>query len=145
MTAMATIKQRQVPWSRRVLGIFVVVWLNLALQPCAMALGGEMDHDCPHCPPSHEQQHDGHDTASNDMQCATDAAAYSVLDEFNYDGRLATLKLKDTSNDLPVAIVSVAELVPNVQPTRVAIPCPTRRPPPGSRTPLNVLYCVYLK
>ena len=43
-------RQARIPWARRVLGAFVVVCLNMALQPCAMAFGG--DHDCVHCPPA---------------------------------------------------------------------------------------------
>ena len=42
----------QTPWARYALSLFVVVWLNTALQPCAMAAGdaGGHDHDCPYCP-----------------------------------------------------------------------------------------------
>jgi hypothetical protein len=144
VTALATIRQRQVPWARRTLGMFVVVWLNLVLQPCAMALGGEIDHDCPHCPPSHERQHDSHNMASNEMPCATGAADCDVLDEFDYDGRLSQLKLKDPRNDLPVAIISVTELLAGVRHSRVEKRRPTHNAPPGYPIPLNVLYCVYL-
>lgn len=53
----------------RWLGVFVAVWLNLAVQPCAMALG--LDRDCPHCPPvQHEDMaHHGHHAEEVDAGC----------------------------------------------------------------------------
>ena len=43
LNLLAKIRRRQKPWARRVLGLFVMVWLNVALQPCAMALGDAHD------------------------------------------------------------------------------------------------------
>lgn len=147
MNSLATLRQRQIPWARRVLGLFVVVWLNLVLQPCAMAMGAVEDHDCPHCPPSHARQHDGHDMsseASRDMPCATSAADCSVFDEANVDGRTGQLKLKNAPTELPVAMVASAERYADVQPKRTIVVRPPDTHPPDSSRSLNTLYCVYL-
>jgi hypothetical protein len=149
VNSLATFKQRQTPWARSVLGLFVVVWLNLALQPCAMAMGGDDDHDCPHCPPGHTQEHDGHDMASieavgHDMPCATVAADCSVLDDYNYDGRAVQLKVKDAPSDLPVALLPSEQFLADAQSNLVAYAPPNINHPPGPSLPLNILYCVYL-
>jgi hypothetical protein len=140
--------------------VFVLVCLNLVVQPCAMALGSVEDHDCPRCPPSHTGErskhgmhghemgrHDmaGHDMAPSEMPCATGATDCSLADEFNYDGRAVKLELKDSPNDLPIAIHPQAALVRTMQPAKHVGWHRTRSPPPGPSAPLNVIYCVYLK
>ncbi len=80
------------------------MWLNLALQPCAMAL--EADHDCPHCPPAHEHEmmaHHGHGEAKAESPCASMQAQCGELDDVSFDGRTGQLKVKDTA-EIPVAI-----------------------------------------
>ena len=57
LNILATIRQQKASWTPGVLGLFVFVWLNLALQPCAMAMDSEHEHDCPRCPPAHQQSH----------------------------------------------------------------------------------------
>lgn len=149
MNSLATLRQRQTPWARRVLGMFVVVWLNIALQPCAMAMGTDDDHDCPHCPPSHTRQHDGHEMPSDpmegvDMPCATGVADCSVVDEANIDGRTGQLKLKDAPADQPIVMIPFAGLLADVQPKRISDILSPDTHPPDSSPPLSVLYCVYL-
>lgn len=141
-------KDARAPWTRRVFGTFVIVCLNLALQPCAMAMGGEQDHDCPHCPPSELQGHHGHHGSMDDevdqAPCGLATDGCSLGDDLNYDGRNAQPKLKDLPTDFPLAIsdLFVADIAARFVDLDRA--CPTRSPPPGSYPPLNVLYCVYL-
>lgn len=131
-------------WGHPVLGLFAAVWLNLALQPCAMAL--EADHDCPHCPPAHEHEmaaHHGHGDAQADEPCASMQSQCGELDDASLDGRSGQLKLKDAV-ELPLAIAhdSIAPAV------IVAERCNYSTGPPrhaGLSPPLNVLFCVYLK
>lgn len=141
--------RRQAPWTQRAFGVFVVMWLNLALQPCAMALGGGPDQDCPNCPPAHSQ-HNGHEMASmgmaeHDMPCAGSSADCGILDYLNHDGRIAQLKVKDASDDSPPAVHSFAELAVDVKPSRRTYHRPIQTHPPGPPKALNKLYCVYLK
>lgn len=149
MSSVAIPKKRQIPWARRALGMFVVVWLNLALQPCAMAMGGDDDHDCPHYPPSHTQRHEGHEmssdtTADHDMPCATGATDCTAFDAVNVDARSGGLKLKDTSNDQPDVIGPFAAFIADTGPSRTVVVEPPSSHPPDFSPPLNVLYCVYL-
>ena len=44
--------------SSRMLYAFLMLWVSLGIQPCAVAAVG--DADCPHCPPE-ETHSDGHD------------------------------------------------------------------------------------
>lgn len=123
--------------------------MNLALQPCAMALDATDDHECPHCPPAHTTQHGEHAPSArlatmDEMPCATSADDCSLVDDLKYDGRNTELKLKDAPGDVPLAIVPAN---PQILATRSSAEIgwfPARSPPPGNHTPLNVLYCVYL-
>lgn len=149
MSSVAILKKRQIPWARRALGMFVVVWLNLALQPCAMAMGGDDDHDCPHCPPSHTQRHEGHEMSSDtmpdhDMPCATGAADCTAFGAVNVDARSGDLKLRDAPIDQLDVIVPFAVSIADAGPSRTAVIEPPWPHPPDSTPPLTVLYCVYL-
>jgi hypothetical protein len=140
---------------RGILGVFVVAWLNLALQPCAMALGNMEEHDCPRCPPSHQDEHvdhrmhDGHaqakESASSEMPCSTAATDCSLSDEFNYDGRSVKLELNDAPGDSPIAIAPPFVFESTSRPAKHHSWHPTRSPPPPSSVSLNVYYCVFLK
>lgn len=146
---MLNIRRRQAPWVRRAFGVFVVMWLNLVLQPCAMAFDGVPDQDCPDCPPAH-LQHDGHemlsmDMADHEMPCAGASADCGVLDDLTYDSRHTQLKVKDAPDDSPVAALPFAEMVVDINPGRHAYLLPIQRHPPGPPPALNKLYCVYLK
>jgi len=143
---LANIRHRQQTWARRALGLFVAVWLNLALQPCAMALESMQGKDCAHCPTAQMQKHGGmHENMGDDMPCADAATDCSFSEDLNHDGRSGQLKLKDAQFDAPVAIThrefdSFNGSPANFQPRpRYAI-VHAAAPPP-----LNVLHCVYLK
>ena len=140
---------------RSIMSVVVIAWLNLALQPCAMALGGMEEHDCPRCPPSHEDaradhaMHNGHaaekEAKAGDMPCSTAATDCTLLDELNYDGRTVKLELNDAPNESPVAIAPPFAFEPKLKPIEYLGWHSTRSPPPPASVPLDVYYCVYLK
>ena len=135
---------RTLAWGRPVLGLFVAVWLNLALQPCAMSL--EADHDCPHCPPAHEHEmpaHHGHESSKAEASCASMQAQCGEPDDVSFDGRSGQLKVKDTV-ELPIVIAHD----PSAPVMMIAKRCHFPTGPPrhrGLSPPLHVLHCVYLK
>ena len=145
MNPLASIRQRQISWAHRVLGMFVVVWLNMALQPCAMAFGSEQD--CPQCPPVHSREmpsQGSHNKALEDAPCYADASQCAFSDDYNYDGRNVQIKVKDAPSDVPVAIASavVALSLADTVSVSPGPDDPSHRP--GVPPSLNILYCVYL-
>lgn len=145
MSQLAKFRQRQQSWGRRALGMFVAVWLNLALQPCAMAFDSAEDHDCPHCPPEQVHEH-GSMQASEDNQapCVDGASDCLIAEELNHDSRTGTVKFKDSPTG-DIVFLATADLT-----ARFAIPTRLSSPPryatlhTGAPPPLHVLYCVYL-
>ena len=145
MSHFANSRQRQ-SRGRRALGLFVAVWLNLSLQPCAMAYeADDQDHDCPHCPPAATHEHGNkHAGMDRGMPCADGMADCAIDADWSHDGRGANAKLKDAPADAPAAIVPT-EAATRPPPLGSSIPPPrflTLRP--GAPPPLHVLYCVYL-
>ena len=148
-------------WGKSTLGVFVVVWLSLALQPCVMALGSGEHGDCPHCPPEVSQHHARHETASHDMashdMASHDMASHDMasmampcgasgdcdsLDEFNYDGRTAEVKAEKVE-------IMLALLPPAFEQQQAKLPCRARSTRDsdhlsGAAPPIHVLNCVYL-
>lgn len=132
------------------LGLFVVVWLNMALQTCAMAFGDEHEHNCPQCPPAQSREmpsqrsHESSDMTLVSAPCNADASQCGFSDDYNYDNRTVQIKVKDAPSDVPVAIapaviaLSVADMV-SVSP---GPDYPWHQP--GVPPSLNILYCVYL-
>ena len=141
-------QQRRTPSARRVLGLFVVVWLNMALQPCAMAFGGVGDHDCMHCPPANSGEvssHSAHDmdhSAPVTAPCETNASQCTIVDDFNYDGR--STKVKDAPSDVPIGITLSDDGVLSESRSYAHSAIGGRSHPPSSSPPLNILYCIYL-
>ncbi len=113
----------------RLLAGLSLVWLNMALNPCAMALGEPEEHDCPHCPPV---QH-----------CAEPAAELcSYIDGIDSDGRTHQARIPDFS-DYAFSLPAVATPVPTFSVDSSAIIEFLRSTgPPGP--PLYISYCVYL-
>lgn len=140
---------------RSILGVFVVAWLNLVMQPCAMALGDMQERDCPGCPPAHQDERSGHamqggdkaveESASGEMPCATAATDCNLLYQLNYDGRTVKIDLNDAPNDSPIAIAPPPTFESALKPIEYRGWHSTRSPPPPASVPLNVFYCVYLK
>lgn len=146
MNNLASISKQRRTWGRSALGLFAVVWLNLALQPCAMAFEAEDDPNCPHCPPVEMQgHHDMHAGMDAETPCADGMSDCGLDGDFSHDARGGQSKLKAGESGTPLAIVAT-EIAALVQP-----PARERSPPRittahlGASTPLHVLYCVYLK
>lgn len=112
--------------SRRVSALLLMVSLNLAILPCAMALEvAESAHDC--CPP----------------EIQLEASECCALDDVNVDTRSGTLKPYESPDfaALPAMApthdrdLAFAQYVPVVEPPA----------PPGNPPPLHKLFCVYLR
>jgi hypothetical protein len=146
LSQLARIRHKQQNFGRRALGLFVAVWLNLALQPCAMAYDVEADADCPDCPPAGMQHHDGmHSDMGRDMPCA-DADTDCMLDaDWNHDGRSGQSKLKDAQPDVPIAIAAHERALPFSRRANTTLYPRYASVYAGAPPPLHVLHCVYLK
>ncbi|NND60742.1 MAG: hypothetical protein HKN49_10785 [Gammaproteobacteria bacterium] len=138
---LTSIRRRRHSWGKQVLGVFAVVWLNLVLQPCVMALESDNHGDCPHCPPEMSQHHAGHDMARMETPCASDGEC-DPLNEFNYDGRNIQVK----ADKFEVVLALLPPAFNRNQPTVAGLARSTRDSDhlSGAAPPLRVLYCVYL-
>jgi hypothetical protein len=145
----STIRHPRTPWARRVLGTFVVVCLNMALQPCAMAFGGG-ENDCVHCPPaliedgSSHSMHHADDSDSMSTNCATGISQCTVGDDISIDSRTSTIKVKDAPTDSVLAIAPAMPVLALAEYSPLLAQLCIRSYLPGEQPPLNVLYCVYL-
>jgi len=145
-------------WGRLVLGAFVFAWLNVAAQPCLMAMdmtvepdmapahaGHGMhqdDHDavdagdCGHCPPSGAGNHQG--------TCATmQATDCSKLPISNLDARQLKFELKDVPGMFALSQAPPQTILAG----RKSVPAPRtcERLRFSHSPPLNLRYCVFLK
>ena len=144
MNYLASIRQQQQSWGRRALGLFAIVWLNLVLQPCAMAL--QSDVDCLHCPPAQMVEHTGvHGEMNHDVPCTDSMSDCAIAEDLNHDGRSGQFKLKDAPADTPIAIAPHELAVPFRQPADAALRPRYALLHAGARPPLYILNCVYLK
>ncbi len=128
----------------KVLGLLTVLWLNMAVLPCAMAF--ESSETCPHCPPAAEHEmapHHDHGEVKAQPDCATAQVECCDFAEVSVDTRGVKLEAKPASE----AVIGAA-------PPIAAVPAQTSgqrfcaADPPGASggaPPLHVLYCVYLK
>ena len=143
---LATKRTRYRARGQFLLSVFAVVWLNLAVQPCLMAmeLAPEADsvsgdaahsddttqssgHDCDHCPPA---------VGHHAQACASGVAAdCSPVPDYNADGRKGPSKLKD----IPTYVAITDQVISYERITLSALPqrpeCGTLNPAP--RWPAN--------
>ena len=143
MSLFLHMRARKTAWGSRVLALFAMVWLNLALQPCVMAIESTAGHDggCPHCPPAeHHQMHGSHETTA--MPCAGSADC-GDLDDFHYDGRDTAPKF-DPAPDHDAALPAPTDAFTGITVLRPR----SRAPPPdhdgAAAPPLHLLHCVFL-
>ncbi len=150
MSLIATLRHNQSVRTRRVVGLFVLAWLVIAIQPCVMALGGESDHDCPHCPPAHEMHagdhgHSGHHGTPTPVSspCSDGTSDCDGSELFKHDGRVGDIKPKDPPPDTPAVLLPRASVA---QPAAraVSVRAATGPIPAGVPPPLNLLYCTFL-
>lgn len=133
MIRLSAIRRQGIRRGRHVLGLFVAAWMAIILQPCAVA--GEVEHDCPHCPP--EMVHEGHQESLTAPDC-------EIGDQIAFEARNPQPKLDDLSAQVPVFLGQAYDEIklssgsnhPFLRTTLPIFP---------SGPPLNVLNCVYLK
>ncbi len=145
-------------WGRFVLSLLVLAWLNIAAQPCLMAMemapetsmaaanaahSGHAEHimdatasaDCDQCPPSVDPQ---------EVLCATGSASdCEILPTCNVDGRQFKLQLKDVS--APVALSTIENTLEFSIPVTQFPPRDNKRLKFAGDPPLNIRHCVFLK
>lgn len=126
--------------------LFAVAWLNLTLQPCAMALEGGAK--CPDCPPAAEDGRISHGTSharsGAEAPCAAAGLDCGFAGQYSHDGRGGHAKPKDSPAAASFAVVESHFVLPAA--VRTALPSPARRAGAASPwPPLSILYCVYLK
>ena len=142
-------------WGRFFLSLLVLAWLNIAAQPCLMAM--EMapetsqitDHavhsghagqiadaiDCDHCPPGMDHQK---------VLCETGSAAdCEIFAGYNADGRQFKPQLKDVSP--PLALSTIESTLAFSAPVRLFPPHDNKRLKFAGDPPLNIRHCVFLK
>lgn len=120
------------------MGFVVVAILNLAFQPCAMAMDMDKDRPCPHCPGEVGQQQQHRDAPLNLT------ADCELGDDYSYDSR--TSKSKDDEQPIDVPAVLFEEFSPS-EAYRSHSGCSRLLSAAdlSNGPPLITLYCVYLK
>jgi len=135
--------QSPVSRKRSILGLAAVLWLNMAVLPCAMAF--QSAAMCLHCPPSDEPEVSAHHGHGEDQATASGATMQSDCcdqDEAKVDARVSKIEAKPASAVVFVTAPAVAELPTGTTGQRQ---CATDPPGlSGSSPPLHVLFCVYL-
>jgi hypothetical protein len=131
MNLLSHFRSRERRLGRFMVSAFLVVWLNMALQPCLMAaapLVGEAMGDCPHCPEPA--------THCDDVS----ASRCTWVDGYDYDGRQASADPEPTAGVLlPVAGLAFE---PRFS-ARPLMPRPPPEPPPPNIA-LHLVHCVQL-
>ena len=131
--------------TNKLLSALLVLWVNLALQPCAIAAGE--DHDCPHCPPAHDEGMSAHRGHHGEKEATQPCAAMQsdCCDELpsNVGPRDADKKVRDFA-DQPAVIAEQSAWLDTITTGR---PVSATGPPApvAASPPLHVLHCVYLK
>ena len=139
------------PWARIALAAFIVAWLNLAVQPCLMAMESPTEPTTEISNSYHSSHSNGQDRDScppamgnGHHACATSvAAACGIAPDFDFDAGSKLRKFKNAST-----FVLITELSPTFEffPRNVPVRSPDRANvsyPSGP--PLNVRHCVFLK
>lgn len=145
-------------WGRFVLALLVLGWLNIAAQPCLMAMetapeklqvsepaahSGHAGHiadataafDCDHCPPGVDHQK---------VLCETGSAAdCEIFAGYEVDGRQFKPQLKDVSP--PLAMSTIERTLDYSAPVRLFPPHDNKRLKFAGDPPLNIRHCVFLK
>lgn len=145
-------------WGRSVLSLLVLAWLNVAAQPCLMAMemapetSQTTDHavhsehaehladataatDCDHCPPGVDHQK---------VLCETGSASNcEIFAGYETDGRQFKPPLKDLSP--PLALSTIESTLDFSAPVRLFAPHDNKRLKFAGDPPLNIRHCVFLK
>lgn len=138
MTLMGIQRRSATAGVRSTLLFAIVAMLNLAVQPCAMAMELDTEHPCPHCPDSGA----GHHVA--EPSSVADTADCNSADVYNLDARTSETGTKNPAQKAAVCPIEIFSLpAPDFRADRHEV-CARPVAPPGG-PPLNVLHCVYLK
>ena len=132
--------------------MLLALCLNLALLPCAMALGVD-DQACPHGPIAEQGAMDGHhghsavqaveDTSLSHPDCMSAGSSCCDLAVASADSRGAQVKLRESNDDEPWLVSITSNPLQPV--TSYAVVASVDPPdPPGTSVPRHVLFCVYL-
>ena len=145
-------------WGRFVLSLLVLAWLNIATQPCLMAMemapdtsqasehaahSGHAEHmadapeltNCDHCPPGVDHQ---------EVLCETGSASdCEIFPGYNVDGRQFKQQLKDVS--APLTLSTIESTLDFSVPIRLFPPHDNKRLKFAGDPPLNIRHCVFLK
>lgn len=150
MSLITTLRQRRRLRARTVLAAFMLVWLNVVLQPCVMAMpvsdvaSDQLAHQHESQSKAAHGQHDEHDDCPH---CAVFGAVNcgegDGCDEPDVVQSNGTIKLKDTTPRL-MAVLPVPDLALHTgQLLRAASILPRAAPPPPGPA-ISIRYCVYL-
>jgi len=150
LNLIGNIRSKQRRWAPRVLASWCVVWLGLAMQPCAMAfevsdhdqnqqrhsMSGEMQHgshDCPFCPSMDD---------TGTIDCTDNQARCSYTDGIDYDGRVQQLKKANVGDlVLPSTFVPIP-ITETIQQDQARGSTVFLSP---SDPPIHLQLCVFLK
>ena len=138
------------PVTVSVFGMLLALCLNLAILPCAMALGVD-DQACPHSPIAEQgamDEHHGHstghaveDTGQSHPDCMSTGSSCCDLAVASADSRWA--QVKESFDDEPW-LVSITASPPQPVTSYAVVAAVDPPDPPGTSVPRHVLFCVYL-
>lgn len=125
--------------------LLALMWLNMAVTPCAMAFNGG-DHDCPHMPPADEHAMPGHHDHGNGHDHATSSCETLQADccdapDATHATRADSVELKTSPDVVFANTPAIAGLSPLPALFSAAADPPD---PPEAFPPRHVLFCVYL-
>lgn len=127
---------------RRAVGLFAIVWLNLALTPCAVAF--DSAHECPHSKPAGQHEmagHHAHGESTPEHTCVSLQESCCELADVSVDSRSGPAKL-DTPDAEGMA-ATWPETSFDLVPSRYLVAADPPDPP-GAAAALHKLFCVYL-
>ena len=143
---------------RFVLSILILAWLNVAAQPCLMAMemAPQKSSISEHTVHSEHSEHMSDAAAANDCDhcpslldaqaapCETGSASdCELFPGYNVDGRYFKLQPKD--NSPPLTLLSIASTHDLLRPVTRVSPHRDKRTRFAGDPPLNIQYCVFLK
>jgi hypothetical protein len=146
VSLLASIRESRVSASRRTASLFILLWIGIIVQPCAMALAGSIEAGCSHCPAEAAAMGghgDHHDEPAAKPDCSEASAACGELSPASHDRRSAGLEKKPHFPDLlpfaPWVAIDVND--PHLASLQTWADPGVR---PGAPPPLYDLFCVYL-
>lgn len=147
MKMFATNRQRSSTAARRGLGVLVLLWLNLVLTPCAMALGAE--HACDHLPAKGMESmqemagHHEHGVEHQAPPCDSVQAECCDIVDITVDTRKDSKSLQAQADSGAMSLASGYTALQDVRSARFVVAADPPDPP-HAHVPHHVIFCVYL-